>query len=184
MPGNRLADGVPSVRRPRARPGAGAPAVRVVLWRPPLGVFIALPEGLGEGRTVAQEAGCASVSGTEGSRRIDPAIRRQAQQLRRPLTPAEACRWHYLRAKSLGGLKFRKQHPLGRFILDFCCIEHKLAIELDGDSHAERVEYDQARTEWLQAQGYRVMRFNNRDVMTNVEGVVAEIARERGVSLS
>ncbi len=124
------------------------------------------------------------MSSSEGYRRIDPAILQRAKELRRPLTPAEARLWQYLRAKSLCGLKFRRQHPLGRFILDFCCIERKLVIEVDGDSHAGRVEYDQARTEWLQAQGYRVVRFSNRDLMNNIEGVVAEIARECGVSLS
>ena len=112
-------------------------------------------------------------------KRIHPAILARARELRQPLTPQEAKLWQRLRRKQLYGLKFRRQHPVERFILDFYCPQHKLVIEIDGDSHAEPEQqlYDQARTEWLEQQGMRVIRFTNREVETNIEGVLEEIAR-------
>jgi very-short-patch-repair endonuclease len=79
--------------------------------------------------------------------------------------------------------KFRRQHPIDRFILDFFCFQHNLAIEIGGHSHYEpdQREYDQARTERIGHYGIRVIRFTNRDVDTNIEGVLAEIARVCGV---
>ena len=99
------------------------------------------------------------------------------------MTPQEIKLWAHLRRKQLGGLKFRRQHPVYRFILDFFCYEHKLAIEIDGDSHAapDQQAYDEARTEWLETRGYRVIRFTNRQVEHNIEGVLSEIARVCGI---
>lgn len=112
-----------------------------------------------------------------------PAILARARELRQPLTPQEARLWQHLRRKQLFGLKFRRQHPIYRFILDFFCYDHKLAVEIDGHSHAEPTQqaYDQARTEWLGQRGIRVIRFSNNDVETNLEGVLQEIARQCGV---
>ena len=99
------------------------------------------------------------------------------------MTPQEAKLWQRLRGKQFYGIKFRRQHPIHRFILDFFCYQHKLAIEIDGDGHArpDQEEYDRARTEWLEGRGVQVVRFSNRDVDNNLEGVLREIARQCGV---
>jgi very-short-patch-repair endonuclease len=93
--------------------------------------------------------------------------------MRHPLTPAEAKVWARVRNRQLG-FKIRRQHPIGRFIADFCCPETKLVIEIDGDTHTDpdQAEYDAARTEWLEAEGYRVIRFNNHDVHHNLDAVL------------
>ena len=92
------------------------------------------------------------------------------------LTPAERKLWQRLRSDQLAGYRFRRQHFVGRFIVDFFCAEASLAIEIDGDSHAERVEYDAERTAWLEKQkGWRVLRFANDDVHRNIEAVVEAI---------
>lgn len=110
--------------------------------------------------------------------RINPIILQRARELRQPQTPAEEKLWYWLRDSQLDGLKFRRQHPIGRFIVDFYCAQEKLVIEIDGDSHSSPVqmEYDQARTDWLEEQGCRVMRFNNDNVRDNVGAVVEAIA--------
>ncbi len=117
------------------------------------------------------------------NRYVNPAILARAKELRRPMTPHEAKLWQRLRGKQLYAIKFRRQHPIYRFILDFFCYEHRLAIEIDGDSHAEPDQqlYDQARTEWLEQHGLRVIRFTNRDIDANIEGVLQEIARQCGI---
>ena len=92
-------------------------------------------------------------------------------------TPAEHVLWRRLRNRQLG-YKFRRQHPIGRFIVDLTCAESKLAIEVDGDSHAEQVKYDAERTAWLAEQGVRVIRFSNRQVHRQIEAVLAAILKE------
>jgi very-short-patch-repair endonuclease len=84
--------------------------------------------------------------------------------------------WLKLRAKRFGEVKFRKQKVVGHYIVDFCSNEPKLVIEIDGDTHAGRDEYDAIRSRFLEEQGYRVIRFSNRDVMTNLESVLETIA--------
>jgi very-short-patch-repair endonuclease len=99
--------------------------------------------------------------------------------LRHPLTPPEKELWRRLRDHQLG-LHIRRQHVLlGRYIADFYCAEARLCIEVDGDSHAEpdQVEYDAVRTRALETDGYRVIRFANRDIFSDLEGVVATIAQ-------
>ena len=98
------------------------------------------------------------------------------------MTPAETRLWKHLRRKQLAGLRFRRQHPIDRFILDFYCPQHKLAVEVDGGIHASRVERDEVRTEWLEARGYRVVRFTNRQIEKELPEVLEEILRvvERG----
>ena len=98
--------------------------------------------------------------------------------MRHPLTPAERKVWARVRNNQLG-FKIRRQHIIDRFIPDFYCAAAKLAIEIDGDSHAypDQTEYDAARTEWLEARGVHVIRFGNHDVHENVEAVLEAIRR-------
>ena len=113
--------------------------------------------------------------------RTTAAIQDRARELRREQTPAEQQLWARLRRKQLYGLKFRRQHPMGRFIADFCCVPERLVVGLDGDSHSQQEEYDQKRTAWLESRGYRVIRFTNRQVERQLDAVLAEIARQCGV---
>ena len=113
--------------------------------------------------------------------RTTAAIQNRAKELRREQTPAEQRLWARLRHKQLHGLKFRRQHPIGRFITDFCCLSERLVVELDGDSHSQQEGYDQERTAWLESRGYRVVRFANRQVERQLDAVLAEIARWCGV---
>lgn len=106
---------------------------------------------------------------------VSPSIRQRAKELRQPQTPAETKLWKVLRNRQLGGFKFRRQHPIHRFIVDFYCQEACLVIEIDGDSHSEQVEYDIARTDWLQNNGNKVIRFTNQEVHRNLEGVAEKI---------
>ncbi|MBE9114989.1 endonuclease domain-containing protein [Lusitaniella coriacea LEGE 07157] len=106
-----------------------------------------------------------------------PEIDQAARKLRHQPTSAEFRLWQALRSKKLNGLRFRRQHPVGRFILDFYCPSCKLAIELDGAIHQRQAEYDAARTQQLEQFGYRVIRFRNEQVMEDLPGVLAEIAQ-------
>jgi very-short-patch-repair endonuclease len=100
-----------------------------------------------------------------------------ARALRKNPTEAERALWGHIRLRQLEGCKFRRQQPLGRYIVDFVCPEKKLIIELDGGHHAEKVAPDVERTAWLEARGFRVLRFWNHDVLTNIE-VVKEAMRD------
>jgi len=91
------------------------------------------------------------------------------------MTPAERILWEVLRRKTLAGVKFRRQHPVGRYILDFYCPEYKLAIEVDGDSHIGKEQYDTIRTEALGAYGLNVLRFRNEEVLADLESVLLRI---------
>ncbi|MCA9920176.1 MAG: endonuclease domain-containing protein [Anaerolineales bacterium] len=102
----------------------------------------------------------------------DPKILKHAREMRREPTEPERRLWQKLRRKQLDGYKFRRQHPIGRFIVDFYCHEAKLVVEVDGDSHAFQEAYDAARTAWLEAQGLRVLRFDNQTVMKNLDGAL------------
>ena len=73
------------------------------------------------------------------------------------------------------GVKFRRQHPIGPFITDFCCLERHLVIELDGGQHAEQMEYDARRTKYLASRGYKVIRFWDHTVLTGIDGVLEQI---------
>jgi very-short-patch-repair endonuclease len=105
-----------------------------------------------------------------------PNIIAAARQLRQHLTPAEKMLWEALRKRQLNGLKFRCQHPVESFIVDFYCPQHRLVIELDGGVHDQQVEYDADRTESLNHLGYRVMRFCNQEVISNLSQVLQQIA--------
>jgi very-short-patch-repair endonuclease len=98
-----------------------------------------------------------------------------ARQLRQNLTPAEQTLWQALKNRQLNGLRFRCQHPLGSFIVDFYCPQCRLIVEVDGSIHSQQVEYDLARTKHLNQFGYQVVRFSNQDVMTNLNSVLQQI---------
>ena len=108
-------------------------------------------------------------------RGLAPGVDAAAREMRHEATLAEMLLWSALRAKQLGGLKFRRQHPVGRFVLDFYCPAHKLAIELDGGSHDGQRARDCARTEQLAAYGYRVLRFRNEEVITRLPHVLGKM---------
>ena len=95
--------------------------------------------------------------------------------LKKNPTDAEDVLWQLLRRKNLEGLKFRRQHKIGKFILDFFSVQSRLAIEVDGSIHAKRVEYDAARTQWLESLGIRVIRYSNDEVIGQPEEVCREI---------
>ena len=100
-----------------------------------------------------------------------------ARSLRRNATDAEHALWRVLRARSLQGWKFRRQVPIGAFVVDFACLDAMLVVEVDGGQHAEDAEADARRTAYLARQGFRVLRFWNHDVLTNLSGVVDVILR-------
>jgi len=97
-----------------------------------------------------------------------------ARRLRTIPTDAEIRLWSRLRRKQLEGFRFRRQHPIGPYVIDFFCPDAKLIVEVDGGQHAESAS-DVLRTRWLVAQGYRVIRFWNNDVLGNTEGVLLSI---------
>lgn len=99
----------------------------------------------------------------------------RARLLRRRMTDAERRLWSKLRLRQVDGLRFRRQAPVGPYIVDFICLETKLIVEVDGGQHAADKEKDDERTTWLEAEGYRVVRFWNNDVLSNTEGVVQMI---------
>ncbi|RLC69526.1 MAG: hypothetical protein DRI52_08745 [Chloroflexi bacterium] len=107
--------------------------------------------------------------------RADPCIRERAKELRRMPTPAEALLWQRLRGRMTGGLKFRRQHPLGDFIVDFYCAHANLVVEIDGSVHDLQLERDAERTSKLEQQGYRVIRFTNAEVERDIENVLQRI---------
>jgi len=91
--------------------------------------------------------------------------------------------WQHLRAKQLEGLKFRRQEPMGNYVLDFICYEKSLIIELDGGQHSTEHEKDEERDTWLKQQGFKVLRFWNNEVLTNTTGVL-EVIRKNCLSPS
>jgi very-short-patch-repair endonuclease len=93
------------------------------------------------------------------------------------MTDAEKRLWSRIRDRQISAFQFRKQVPIGSYIVDFCCLKEKLAIEVDGGQHSEMINTDAERTAWLEANGYRVLRFWNNDVLQNTDGVVEAIAR-------
>ena len=98
-----------------------------------------------------------------------------ARQLRRKATDAERILWKQLRMRQLDAFKFRRQQPIGPYIVDFICLEQRLIIELDGGQHTDQADYDGKRTAWLKERGYRVLRYWNHDVLKATEVVMADI---------
>ncbi len=98
-----------------------------------------------------------------------------AKALRSSQTEAEQRLWYHLRAHRFMGLKFKRQKPIGRYIADFVCLEHRLIIEIDGGQHAEQLVYDLRRDTWLRSRGYTLLRFWNNDVMQQLDSVLEKI---------
>ena len=99
----------------------------------------------------------------------------RSRELRANATEAERRLWQHLRSRQLREARFNRQFPVGQFICDFVSREHRRVIELDGGQHATAGEYDERRTRFLEAQGYRVIRFWNSEVLDSIEGVVMRI---------
>src|SRR6185437_1302749 len=98
-----------------------------------------------------------------------------ARRLRRDSTTAEARLWNRLRARGIDSHKFIRQHPIGQFVVDFICRERRLVVEIDGGQHADNPR-DVIRDQWLRKHNYRILRFWNNDVMSNMDGVLETIA--------
>ena len=98
-----------------------------------------------------------------------------ARQNRKRQTDAECVLWDALRNRQLAGLKFRRQQPLGPFVVDFCCADRRLIVEIDGETHEDQRDYDQARTEHLSAYEYQVLRFTNDEVCQDLDNVLRRI---------
>jgi very-short-patch-repair endonuclease len=102
-------------------------------------------------------------------------LQERAKKLRSDQTDAEQRLWYYLRAHRFMDLKFKRQKPVGDYIVDFVCHECNLIVEVDGGQHQENAEYDRRRDTWLRAQGYEVLRFWNHEVMQQTELVLEAI---------
>ena len=125
---------------------------------------------------------------TRGMARTPTSVHRHnvlaARDLRACETSAEDLLWVALRGRRLAGLKFRRQHPIGPFVLDFCCVERRLAVELDGEVHATQQAHDAERETLIIAAGYRVLRVPNaavRDDLSQVLAAIQAAAREEPV---
>ncbi len=109
--------------------------------------------------------------------------RQLARELRKQMTPAERALWQRLRRKQLDGWRFRRQHPVGNFVVDFFCAKARLVVEVDGPIHLKQRYYDEERTQMLdELKGYRVLRFTNEQVMNDIESVLEEIRRALNAS--
>ena len=101
--------------------------------------------------------------------------------MRNAATDAEAKLWRLLRDRRLGGSKFRRQAPIGRYIVDFVCFDRRLIVEADGGQHAQN-SADEVREAWFAAQGFRTMRYWNNDILTNPEGVLSDLVEKLALS--
>ncbi|MBN1396012.1 MAG: endonuclease domain-containing protein [Pirellulales bacterium] len=106
---------------------------------------------------------------------------RRARDLRQTGTPPEQLLWLALRNGQIGGLKFRRQHPVGRYVVDFYCRDAKLVVEVDGMSHIDKMRQDAARTAFIESEGLRILRVTNEDVMRDLDAVTRKIAELCGV---
>ena len=118
--------------------------------------------------------------------RVSPQLRANAKALRRSMTDAERRIWYHVRAHRFQNFSFRRQVPIGPYILDFVCHAAKLIVELDGGQHfeADHLAKDPRRDAYLASLGYRVVRFNNLDVLTNTTDVLEMIAAVLGDDMS
>ena len=106
----------------------------------------------------------------------------RARSLRKSQTEAEGLLWSVLRSKQLCGLKFRRQHPIGPFYVDFACVAQRVVVDLDGEYHDYIAAEDLRRQHYLESQGWRVFRFCNDDVLQDTEAVARSIARQLGLA--
>jgi very-short-patch-repair endonuclease len=100
-----------------------------------------------------------------------------ARALRKNPTEAERRLWSRLRGRQLEGWRFRRQAPLGPYVVDFACLAARLVIEVDGGQHSWRAERDAARSSWLETNGFQVLRFWNNEVLASTDGVLETIRR-------
>jgi len=107
-------------------------------------------------------------------------ITKIAKTLRKSPTDAERFLWKHLRTKQIDGLKFRRQEPIGSYVVDFVCFESNVVVEVDGGQHAASKK-DTARDAWFQSQGFKLLRFWNHDVLLNIEGVL-EVIRAASIA--
>jgi very-short-patch-repair endonuclease len=112
--------------------------------------------------------------------KIPVAAKSHARAMRREPTEAERKLWYALRDRRMQSLKFRRQAPIGSYIVDFLCVAQKLIVEVDGSQHVESFR-DEARDAWLARERYRVLRFWNHEVLTTPDSVLATIAAECGL---
>ena len=112
-----------------------------------------------------------------GHQHVEPHLRRFARAMRKTMTESEFRLWNCLRNRGLDGHKFRRQVPIGAYIADFYCSERRLIVEVDGGHHFDEagLAADARRTRWLESDGHRILRFSNLDVLTNIDGVCAQI---------
>ena len=108
---------------------------------------------------------------------VSQKLRNRARNLRRQQTDVETKLWMRLRDRQLCGAKFRRQHPIGPYVVDFCCPDRGLIVELDGGQHAEQTAADQIRTRFLEADDYRVVRFWNHQVLEQMDAILEELVR-------
>ena len=134
-----------------------------ILPRPPQG-----GEGGGEGVPATSKQAA-------GESRIPRVSLERARELRQRSTDSERRLWYWLRNRQIDGVKFQRHVPLGKYVVDFLAADHRLIVEIDGGQHASQQAYDRRRTSWLEAQGYRVIRFWSNEVLANTEGVILAI---------
>ena len=106
-----------------------------------------------------------------------PTLHQRAKAMRKEMSEAEAKLWQHLRASRLNGYKFRRQQPMGNYIVDFMCVTPKLIVEADGGQHTKQAAYDHARTAYLNSLGFTVLRFWNHEILQQTNDVLAEILR-------
>ena len=106
-----------------------------------------------------------------------------ARHLRKMMTDAERSLWRHLRDRQIDGFRFRRQVSIGRYIVDFACLEKRLIVEVDGGQHDINRDDDTVRDAWLTKEGYRVLRFWNNEVLSNREGVLARIAEALAIDV-
>jgi very-short-patch-repair endonuclease len=111
------------------------------------------------------------------STRPSDLTKQRVRELRSNATEPERILWAALRGRNVGGLKFRRQHPIEPYIVDFYCAEARLIVELDGESHNDQVEYDLARVEFLRRLGLTIFRVTNDDVLENIDGLARAIQK-------
>jgi len=99
-------------------------------------------------------------------------MKQRTRTLRKNQTDAERILWNHVRDRRLAGYKFRRQHPIGPFVVDFVCLDQRLIVELDGGQHALQIEEDRERSVFLESRGYSILRFWNNEVLLNMGGVL------------
>lgn len=108
---------------------------------------------------------------------METQIRGYAKAMRRDATEAERLIWRHLRGHRFVGMKFRRQHPIGSYIVDFAALKHRIVIEIDGGQHADSRD-DEIRDAWLRSAGYRVLRYWNNDVLERTDAILEDIWRK------